>query len=154
MTCNTYTPRTRRNRSSRYYQPHIGNLINEFFNTAVGDAVTPRSEKRTTNPAVNVIEYEDRYALQLAIPGLSKENVDIKYENEKLTVSSAKPEQESEYNYRLREFNYEGFTKHFRLPETVDTNSIKASFENGILTIEIGKKEEVIPQPPRKITIV
>lgn len=153
MTCKTHAPRSRRHRNANFYQPHFGNLVNEFFNSAVGDVVVNKDKKRLTNPAVNVVEYDNRFELQLALPGLTKEDVTISYEDEKLVVAAKDEKEETEINYRLREFNYEGFKKHFRLPDAVDTGAIKASFELGILSITLAKKEEEIPQPARKITI-
>lgn len=151
MNCNT----TARRRPNAAYYPHVGNLINELFNTAVGDVVQKTDKKRFTNPATNVIEYDNRYELMLTLPGYSKEDVSITIEDERLTVKSIKTEEESDQslNYRLREWNYGGVEKHFKLSDTIDTASVEAIFEQGILKITLAKKEEAIPQPPKSITI-
>lgn len=132
--------------------PDFNNVINQFFNTAVGDVVQKTDKKRRTNPAVNVREYVDKIELQIAVPGLSKEQVTITIDNDLLKVEALDSDQKNA-TYRLREFNYEGFTKNFRLPESIDPNSINARFESGILTLTLDKKKEAIPQPPRKIEI-
>ena len=156
MTCNQ---RTSRPRTHPNYIPHFSNLVNELFNTAIGDVIQKSERKHFTNPATNVITFEDRYELDLALPGFNKKDVAIEVDNNLLTISSkqesSKKGEEStvELNYRLREFNYAGFKKTFTLPDSADLKKINASFDLGILKITIPKKEEAIPQPARKITI-
>jgi HSP20 family protein len=135
-----------------YYRPDFNNFINEFLNTAVGDVVQKADKKHFTNPAVNVVQYDDRLELFMAIPGFAKTDVDITIDNDTLTVKSTK-EEAQEGTYRLREFNYGGFTKSFKLPEYIDSANISAHFENGIIKITLNKKKEAVPQPPKKITI-
>ena len=136
------------------YQPYFGNLINEFFNTPVGDAYQKAESKKSfTNPAVNVISYDDRTVLQVALPGFSKKEVSITIDQETLTIEGTQDEQDDSENYRLREFNYSGFKKAFELPEDIDTDKIKANFKSGVLKLELYKKEEAIPQPARSIEI-
>ena len=140
-------------RPSIAYAPQFGNLLNEFFNTAVGDVVHKAETKHFTNPAVNAIEYETKLELQLALPGFTKEDVIITVENDVLSIESKEKETENSGKYRLREFNYAGFKKNFRLPEDIDPAQVEAMFAYGILTITLGKKKEAIPQPPRTITV-
>jgi len=149
MNCTVKKPR-----ASVNYQPHLGNIINEFFNTAVGDVYQKAENKKSfTNPAVNVINYDDHTTLQLAVPGFGKDHVTITLDQETLTIEGKPTENDHKGSYRLREFNYSGFKKSFKLPEDIDTTSIKASFDLGILTIDLFKKEEAIPQPARQIKI-
>ena len=102
---------------------------------------------------MNVIEYDDRYELQLALPGYVREDVQITVEEGLLKLNGQKEISEGKLNYRLREFNYSEFEKNFKLPESIDISNIEAAFELGILTITLRLKEEAIPQPPRKIII-
>jgi len=151
MNCNTqYSTRPRRSRANF---PHFGNIVNEFLNTAVGDVVNQSDNKKFTNPATNVINYDDRFVIEMAVPGFSKKDVNITFEEDRLTVKSQRESEKSELNYRLREFNFTDFSKSFRIPESVDRDGIQASFESGILTITLNKKPEATPQPPKKITI-
>jgi len=151
MTC---TYRTSRPRSRSKYAPHFGNLVNELFNTAVGDVVQKSEQKYFTNPATNVVELDDRFRLEVALPGFSKKDVAITLENDLLKISSSSDTSDNtQINYRLREFNYSGFQKAYQLPDTVDGREIKASFDLGVLTIDIPKVESAIPQPPKKIKI-
>ncbi|MFT6807495.1 MAG: HSP20 family protein [Saprospiraceae bacterium] len=151
MNCNTqYSVRPKR---ARVNYPHFGNFVNEFFNTAVGDVVQKSERKNFTKPATNVINFDDRHVIELAIPGFIKKDVSITFEEDRLTIKSNREEAKSEVNYRLREFTYTDFTKSFKIPETVDSESIVASFESGILTITLNKKPEAAPQSPKSISI-
>lgn len=144
----------RRPKARVTYQPYFGNLINEFFNTAVGDVYKKAESKQAfTNPAVNVISYDDRTVLQVALPGFSKKEVNITIDQDTLTIEGTQDAEENTENYRLREFNYAGFNKSFKLPEDIDPDKIKANFKSGILKLELFKKEEAIPQPARSIDI-
>lgn len=97
-----------------------------------------------TAPAVNVIETARGFRLELAAPGLAKEDFQVKVENDVLTVSAKKETQHTEegVQYRRREFSYSTFERAFRLPETIDANQVSAAFENGVLRIELVKKPE------------
>lgn len=152
MTCNHKTSRPYRTQT---HVPHFGNIVNELFNTAVGDVIQKSEKKLFTNPASNVIEHENRFSLAIALPGFSKDLIDIKIDEDILTISDTQESKDKNIsaNYRLREFNYSGFSKTYKLPEEANPVDITASFENGVLNIIIPKKEEAIPQPPRKITI-
>jgi len=146
MTCNTSTRKVRTT-------PALDQLVNSFFNTAVGDLIyTPSARKHITRPATNVQALEDSFILDIALPGLSKTDVDITIENEVLTISDNRDQPEA-LSFRLREFNYAGFKKTFQLPEEVDTDKVSAAFDNGILSITLQKEEEAKPQPAKTINI-
>ncbi len=152
MNCTVNRPRAR---AIVNYQPHFSHLINEFFNTAVGDEYQKAESKRTyTNPTVNVINYDDKTTLQLAVPGFSKDDVTITLDQDTLTIEGQIEATDSTTNYRLREFNYNGFKKAFKLPDDINTDNVKATFNLGILSIDLYKKEKAIPQPARQIDIV
>jgi len=105
-------------------------------------------------PKTNVTENDTDYVLQLAVPGMNKEHFSIDLEKDILTLSAGNGENAvQDVNYLRREFDYTAFTKRFTIPEDVDSEKISASYENGILTITMGKKESAIPQPPRKIEV-
>jgi len=103
----------------------------------------------------NILEGEKSFEIQMAVPGYSKEDVQIKVENGLLTVSNVvkeSPEKE-DLHYIRREFSIKGFERSFRLSRWVDQESISAKVENGLLQIEISKKEEAIAKPSREIKI-
>ena len=135
--------------------PSFDHAINTFFNSALGDVIhATASKKNLSSLATNVIQLTDKYILEIAIPGFTKEDVGISIEDEVLTVSDIREQQKNiATNYRLREFNYSGFSKSYRIPEEIDQEKVAASFSDGVLTIVLTKKEEALPQAPRTIEI-
>jgi len=105
--------------------------------------------KSTVNrvPAVNIAEYDREFQIEIAAPGLNKDNFKINLEIDQLSVSAIKqdenPETLGNKRYNRREFNYSEFARNFTLPETVDTNKIQAEYKDGILFIKISKKAEL-----------
>ena len=95
-------------------------------------------------PAVNIKEENDKFVLEMAAPGMKKDDFQINLDNYQLTISSEKKEEkkEQEDNYTRREFLYSSFSRSFTLPKTVDIEKIKADYKNGILSIVLPKKEE------------
>ncbi len=107
-----------------------------------------------TVAAVNIIEAPDHFRIELAAPGLKKNDFELKMDNGVLTISVNKEwKQEEGHEYRRREFAYYNFERSFMLPDTVDADKIKATYKNGILTVTLPKKEEAKEKPPRKIEI-
>ncbi len=97
-------------------------------------------------PAVNISENFSIFAIEIAAPGLEKENFSIELDKQVLTISSKNNSEDqsgSENNrkFKRREFNYGEFTRSFKIPETVNMNEIGANYENGILSITLPKKE-------------
>lgn len=113
-----------------------------------GSSVSGRS-------GANILEGEKVFEIQMAIPGYSKEDVQVKVENGLLTVSNLEKEssENEELQFVRREFSINGFERSFRLSRWVDQESISAKVENGVLYIEIPKKEEAIAKPSREIKI-
>lgn len=117
-----------------------------------------RSGQKTTGlslPKVNIKEGEDGYLLELAVPGMAKEDFKIKLDQDVLTISSEKKEEVSKDSkqYTRQEFSYQSFERRFNLPEDVNSEKITANYVNGVLSIEIPKREEAKPQPPKAIEI-
>ncbi|WP_367867235.1 Hsp20/alpha crystallin family protein [Pedobacter sp. WC2423] len=105
-------------------------------------------------PAVNVYETQDHYEIEMAAPGLNKEDFNIKLDKNLLTVSVEQQNQEVKENkqYNRREFSYSSFVRSFALPESADDAQIEAKYNDGVLRILVVKKEEA-KQLPRKIEI-
>jgi len=105
-------------------------------------------------PAVNISENEDHYHIEMAAPGLTKDDFKIKLDRNLLTVSAEQQNQHVESNkqYNKREFSYSSFVRSFALPETADDSGIEATYSSGILTISVAKKEEA-KQVVRQIEI-
>lgn len=108
-------------------------------------------------PAVNIKESETEYAVELAAPGLKKEDFNIALDNNILTISSEQKTEnkieEENGKYTRKEFSFNAFTRSFTLPETINEDQIKASYENGILIVQLPKKEEALPKAKRMIEI-
>lgn len=102
----------------------------------------------------NVIENEKDFRLELAIPGISKEEVKISFQKNVLTVKSERAGAEGEeVKYLRRGFVPQDFERSFELSKHIDTDKIKANFKNGVLEIVLPKKEEVIEKAPVEIAI-
>lgn len=115
------------------------------------------SDTETTIPAVNVKEDNDKYLIEVAAPGMKKEDFKIKLENDLLTICSEKKSEKNEEEsgkYSRKEFSYQSFQRSFTLPEGhVKREKIAARYNEGILQIELPKREEIKPQPPKEIEI-
>ena len=133
-------------------------LFDDFFTRDFFDWGTRNfSDTNTTIPAVNILEDNDGFTVEMAVPGMHKKDFQITLENETLTVSSQlerTDELRQDERYSLREFSYQSFQRSFHLPKSVvDESKIKAKYEDGMLRILIPKREEAKALPPRKIEI-
>ena len=112
----------------------------------------------TTLPAVNVKEKDEAFEIEVAAPGMNKEDFKVNFENNVLTISSEKQEEKKEEEkgrYTRREFSYQSFQRSFTVPqELVEGEKISAKYCDGLLCINLPKKEEVKPKPPREIKIL
>ncbi len=106
-------------------------------------------------PAVNILEEDDAFTIEVAAPGLEKKDFKIDLDNDCLTISSGREEttEDRQDNYTRREFRYDSFCRSFNLPDTVDSEKISASHKNGILSVNIPKKEEARVKPARQIAV-
>jgi len=114
------------------------------------------SSTSTTVPAVNIKENGDTFEVEVAAPGMTKDDFKVSLDSNLLTISSAKEEKNEEHtdNYTRREFSYQSFQRSFELQkEVVDQDNIRARYENGMLRLTIPKKEEAKQKEPRLIEI-
>jgi len=115
------------------------------------------SSTNSTIPAVNIRESNDLFMIEVAAPGLAKENFKVNLDRNRLVISSERREDKNEgdNDYYRREFSYQSFERSFTLPESVvDGEKITARYNNGILMVTVPKKEEVKPKPAREIDIM
>lgn len=120
------------------FRPFLPALFNEVFERQSNETEV------TYKPAANVREDEKNYSLELALPGFSKEEINIRFEDEVLTITAGHQPKEDEKGpkFTWNEFGYKSkYQRSFQLPETLDADSIGATFENGILLITLPKKE-------------
>lgn len=111
----------------------------------------------STLPAVNVVENKDEYQIDVAAPGMDKNDFKLNYDNGRLTISSEKKDEKEEKEGKVvtrREFSYQSFQRSFTVPENVvNAEKITANYNNGILHVKLPKREEVKPKPAREIKI-
>lgn len=134
----------------RFNPNFVNRVFDDFFN-----GVPARPTNYGTLPAVNVRETDDDFQLELAVPGLKKEDFNVKVEEGVLTITAERKNEETETKegYTRREFRYTNFTRRFTLPESANDGAISASYTDGILAVTLPKKEEAKPQPARLIEI-
>lgn len=108
-----------------------------------------QEESYNIAPHVDIIEETDRFLLKADMPGVKKENLDVKIDNNELTIfGKYEPEDTKEYSYR--EFTIRNYSRSFRVNKGIETKDISASLENGVLTLILPKSEET---KPRRIEI-
>jgi HSP20 family protein len=129
----------------------LSDMVSNIFDNDLGDFFG----KRLTDPAANIMEQNEAFYLEIAAPGLTKEDFKINLENNILTISAEIEDQKREEgkNYSRKEFYYGSFSRSFTLPKTVDLDMIKAEYEQGILKIALPKKDEARVEIKKEIRI-
>lgn len=109
----------------------------------------------TSVPAVNITESTNTFDVELAAPGLKKEDFKINTDNGMMTISSEKSEENVSEDEKVtrKEFSFSSFQRSFTLPESIQLDKIDATYKDGVLKIKLPKKEEAKKQPPRMIEI-
>jgi len=122
--------------------------MNRLFHDSYGEG---REESLTTGafaPPVDVYEDEHNVTLKIEVPGIEEKDIDVRIENNTLTVHGERKfeKEEKEENYRRVERQYGSFTRTFTLPNTVDTENVQANYDKGVLKIKLAKKAEAKPK--------
>ncbi|MBP6551398.1 MAG: Hsp20/alpha crystallin family protein [Flavobacterium sp.] len=124
--------------------------VNSFFDDFITKDLFDWTDKNFASlgsnlPSVNLKETDTNIEIELAAPGMKKEDFKVEIENDMLMISSEKEEEKEEVgkkdNYIRKEFNYQSFCRTFSLPETANENKIEANYKDGILHVVIEKKE-------------
>jgi HSP20 family protein len=119
--------------------------------------LTNTSSPGTSMPAVNIKETKEDFQVEVAAPGMKKEDFKIRLDHNILSISSEREnnfdEKDQQGNYTRREFSYQSFQRSFTLPNTVEADKIVANYSDGILRLSIPKREEAKQKPPRNIEI-
>jgi HSP20 family protein len=112
--------------------------VDEFFTESWGPTTITNIKNRGI-PATNIKQNDDGFLVELAAPGVSKDNFDIKLEDDRLIVNYQETDSDEDEvdNYTKREFVYSAFTKTIIIPENVDRDKINGKYENGILQLNI-----------------
>jgi len=127
-----------------------------YMSNLFDDDFFPVFQNRTSSmPAVNIREDDEKYSLELAVPGMDRKDLKIDINEDVLTISS-ESKHESEENsdgYKRKEFSYSSFCRSFYIPENVNRDKIEASYKDGILTVGLPKQEEEKSKITRQISI-
>jgi len=117
--------------------------FNDVFDTLFNDSVL-NDRFVTKTPAVNIGETENQFHIELAVPGLKKEDFKISLDKNVLSVSAEKKAENVEEGkkYSKREYSYNSFVRSFTLPEVADQAKIDAEYTDGVLKLSVAKKEE------------
>lgn len=132
----------------------LSNILDDVFNRSISDIVG--SDYAVTTPSVNISENDENFVLDIAAPGLDKNDFNIQVENDQLIISSAKSsdtEEKQEGKWTRKEFNFTSFKRSFHLSDKVNVDKIHAQYHHGILTLTLPKKDEVIAKGPKSISI-
>ena len=129
--------------------PMFTSLIDDLFHNQDWNHIS------TNIPATNIVEADDHFDIQLAVPGKKKSDFTIEFEESILTISSETETKyaEKEGTFTRKEFGCNSFKRSFSIPETVSTDKISASYKDGILMVSLPKKTEALPQPKKLISI-
>jgi len=137
----------------RKQNPFFPSLVDELFNQ---ERRVRTSSISSTTPAVNIIEKDIQFMIELAAPGNKKEDFEIEIEDGILSISSSSNKEDNtseKETFTRQEFSYNSFRRSFTIPDSVDVSSIEATYNEGVLLIKLLKLEEALPQPKKLITI-
>jgi HSP20 family protein len=139
--------------NNRELETPFRKIMDRFFGGDISDFV---GDFNGTVPSVNIKETKDDVKLEVAAPGMSKDNFKVILENDYLTVSAEKQNdmESKDENYDRKEFSYESFQRSFYLPENmVKADKIDAKYSDGILHITVPKAEEAKAKEPKRIDV-
>ena len=125
-------------------QDRMNRLVRDSFGDAREEALTTS----TFAPPVDVYEDEHNITLKFEVPGIDEKDIDVRIENNMLTVHGERKfeKEEKEENFRRVERQYGSFTRSFTLPNTVNTDSVQAHYDKGVLKVQLAKKAEAKPK--------
>jgi HSP20 family protein len=123
------------NNKTRNTAPYFNNVFDSLFSEAIN-----KNQIVSKVPNVNIYEGANEYKIELAAPGLNKEDFKIDLKKDNLSVwAEKKGEADLQKDYTRKEFEYTSFARSFVLPEGIDAEKISAAYVNGVLNITIGK---------------
>ncbi len=136
--------------------PNFPSMLENFFSRGMSE-FDDFFQRKGNMPAVNIQEKENEFLIDVAAPGLKKEDFKLHLDNNVLTISSEKEyaseDKDERGSYTRHEFSYQSFSRSFTLPEMANADQIKANYQDGILKISIPKREDARKQSSRTIDI-
>lgn len=150
MTLVKYNPSTKR---TVFPTPFLNDFLNfeDFFPRDFGKTIGV--DKALNSPSINIVEIDNGFKLEVAAPGLAKEDFNVILDEDHLIISAEQKieNEETKDKYTRREFNYSTFKRSFRLPENINRDEISAKYENGVLNITLIKLAEVETPETKKV---
>jgi HSP20 family protein len=143
MTITRFAPARRPFAEATLLQHRLNSIFDELGWQPETDA-----PKSSFVPAVDVYEDAQKVLVKLEVPGIKQEDLDVRLENQILTVKGERKfeNEEKKQNFHRIERSYGSFTRTFTVPQTVETESVKANYDAGVLTISLAKKAEAKPK--------
>jgi len=143
----THRPVSQMNRNYGYRT--FSDLMNEMYTEERGHL-----NRFSTTPSANVLESKFDFRIEIAAPGFEKSDFKIDLDKKLLTISLEKEVDTNEdEKFNLKEFNFNSFSRSFRISDKIDTEKINAIYKNGLLQVVLPKREEAIEKPAREIKI-
>lgn len=126
----------------KYKTNSLPSILDEFFNEDWLDFL-PAKEFKNFSPLGDVIENDEAFELELMLPGVGKENIKLKVDDDVLAITAERKKVEDNKYNRIESY-FGNFKKTYTLPKDVDRENIKASYENGVLKVTIPKDKEAV----------
>jgi HSP20 family protein len=122
--------------------PTFSSMVENFFGRDF-DSILDSAWKGTVIPAVNISQTKDAYKVEVAVPGMKREDFKVEVENDVMTISAESQEEKEDKGkkYTRREYSYNAFSRSFVLPEGVKSDDLKATYKDGVLSIALPKTE-------------
>ena len=139
-----WTPQTLSRWSPMSDFADIDKEFNQLMSWAFGDREDGSLDNPRVAPAMDVVEEKDHYVVQLDLPGLGKDDIEVTFEDGVLTIKGEKKSEteEKKKDYYFRERRFGSFTRSFRIPDSIDEDKIKATFDKGVLEVVLPKRPE------------
>ncbi|MBT8233437.1 MAG: Hsp20/alpha crystallin family protein [Saprospiraceae bacterium] len=137
--------------------PKVSRFFDDDWNNLFDWTNGNFSSNQSTLPSVNILENADNFIVEVAAPGMKKEDFHVELHNNVLTIKSEMKDEKKvdDKSYARREFNYQFFQRSFNINDNVvDDSKIEAKYQDGILRLTIAKKEEAKEKPARQIKIL
>jgi len=137
---------------NKVLEPTIPRSFTDMLDTFFDNMVGQNLESSTFQPGVDITEHDDKFELEVALPGMKKDEINIELDDNVLTISGERKmeEEKKEKKYHLVESRFGRFTRSFTMPRNVDPKSVDAKMDNGILKVNIKKSKDAVS---RKIDV-
>lgn len=142
--------------NKKYSNFPMMNLFDDLFYGDFPTIFSSNFNEGISVPKVNIKEQDDAFMIEMAVPGMKKSDFEVNLDNNTLSISARTEVEDNERDngYVRREFSYSSFNRNFTLPESVDNSNIEAKYHDGILKVNIPKKEEAKRKPSRIIDVI